>query len=153
MMDKNALRNISIFNEMDETEFQLFLSVANKKFFQKGDLVFSEGDSGESIFFINEGKARITKDVPVIGPQTLSILEQGEYFGEMVLLNDAPRYFSVMAETDLSLFEFHKDDFLRLLDEDVEVSYKILWFFCRSLSYSLRRTNERLKNIFSMNAL
>ena len=152
-MDKNALKNIGLFSELDEDEFQLFLSIGKEKLFQKDDLIFNEGDTGESIFFINEGKVRITKDVPVIGPQTLFILGEGEYFGEMILLNNAPRYFSVVAETDISLLEFYRDDFLRLLDEDMEVSYKVLWFFCKSLSHFLRRTNEKLKSIFSMNAL
>ena len=153
MMDKNALKNIGVFSELDEDEFDLFLSVGNEKLFQKDDVIFTEGDVGESFFFIHDGKAKITKDVPVIGPQTLSVLEPGGYFGEMVLINDDPRYFSVMAETNLSLIEFHQDDFLKLLDEDMEVSYKVLWFFCRSLSHSLRIINERLKSIFSMNAL
>ena len=152
-MDKNGLKNIGIFNELDEDELRLFLSMGRERLFQKDDVVFNEGDPGDTFFFISEGKAKITKDVPIIGPQTISVLEAGGYFGEMVLLNESPRYFSVMAETDLSLLEFQRDDFLKLLDEDIEISYKVLWFFCKTLSHSLRRTNERLKSIFSMNAL
>ena len=146
-------RNIGVFKRLDDDEFEAFISIGKGRLFNKGDVIFNEGDIGNSFFFIETGEVQITKDVPVIGPQILSILKSGEHFGEIILPKEMPRYFSAIAQTNLSLFEVKREDFHQLLDENIEISYKVLWFFCSSLSHSLRVINERLKGIFSVNAL
>jgi CRP-like cAMP-binding protein len=149
MVDLDDIKGIGIFQKLEDDEVKSFIGIAKTSTFPKSDTIFEEGDSGKSFFIIYDGKVKITKDVPIIGAQTLKILEKGDYLGEMALLNDLPRYVSAFAETETTLLEFQRDEFNQLLENNKEISYKVLWFFCRTLSNSLRMTNERLQSIFS----
>ena len=59
--------------------------------FKKGHVLFNEGDAGEDMFIIQSGKVAIKKRVNEGGDATLAVLEKGDFFGEMALLERLPR--------------------------------------------------------------
>src|SRR5437867_1644334 len=70
----------------DKNPFAKFLT-----HFEKGHVLFHEGDAGEDMFIIQSGKVAIKKRVKEGGDATLAILEKGDFFGEMALLERLPR--------------------------------------------------------------
>ena len=70
----------------DKNPFAKFLT-----HFEKGHVLFHEGDSGEDMFIIQSGKVAIKKRVKDGGDATLAVLEKGDFFGEMALLERLPR--------------------------------------------------------------
>ena len=102
--------------------------------FRKGQFVFKSGDLGTDMFVINEGKVEVT-DFGKAGDRTVAILEKGDFFGEMSILEGVPRSASVRAVTDVKLVRIDGTTFTQLLRSQPEVAVRIM----RKLSGRLRR--------------
>jgi hypothetical protein len=110
--------------------------------FRAGELVFREGDLGTEMFIINEGKVEILN---VVGDeeQVLAVLEKGDFFGEMSVLEDLPRAASARAATDCRLLQINGSTFDQLLQGNPEIAVRMM----RKLSRRLRETDELLKSV------
>lgn len=105
--------------------------------FEKGDMIFCEHEPGDAFYLIQEGRVRISK---VIGDveKTLDILQPGEVFGEMAMLEDAPRSASAIAMDRVKALEFNKANFEILLTGQPQITLKILKLFTKRI-YDQRR--------------
>jgi hypothetical protein len=107
---------------------------------QDGDFVFREGDLGTEMFFIHEGKIEILNQVG--GKETvLAVLEKGDFFGEMSVLEDMPRAASARAITDTRLLQINGSTFDQMLRDNPEIAVRMM----RKLSRRLRETDELLR--------
>lgn len=109
---------------------------------KEGDYVFREGDLGTEMYIINEGKVEILN---LVGDeeQVLAVLEKGDFFGEMSVLEDLPRAASARAATDCRLLQINGSTFDQLLQGNPEIAIRMM----RKLSRRLRETDELLKSI------
>jgi len=105
--------------------------------FEKGDMIFCEYEPGDAFYLIQEGRVRISK---VIGDveKNLDILQPGEVFGEMAMLEDAPRSASAIAVDRVKALEFNKANFEILLTGQPQITLKILKLFTKRI-YDQRR--------------
>jgi cAMP-dependent protein kinase regulator len=77
-----------------------------------GSSIIKQGEKGEDFFLLEDGSAEVYKE----GDKTcLKTYTKGDYFGELALLNDAPRAASVVAKSDVKVAKLGKDGFTRLL--------------------------------------
>lgn len=150
MREKDALSQVYLFRELAPHEMERVLSISKEKRVKKNEIVFREGDIGDAFYLIVTGSVRISTLVPGVGEEALTILSEGEYFGEMALIDDAPRSASAIANDDGMLLYIGKDDFRNLLEQQTDIAYKLLWIFTKTLSARLRKTDEQLKSIFSI---
>ena len=150
MKEKHALSQVYLFRELAPNEMERVLSISKEKKVKKNEIVFKEGDIGDAFYLIVTGSVRISTLVPGVGEEALTILGEGEYFGEMALIDDAPRSASAIANDDGMLLYIGKDDFRKLLEQQTDIAYKLLWVFTKTLSARLRKTDEQLKSIFSI---
>lgn len=150
MRDKEVLSQVYLFRELTPGEMERLLSISQERKVKKNELIFREGDIGDAFYLIVTGSVRISTFVPGVGEEALTILREGEYFGEMALIDDAPRSASAIANDDTMLLYIGKDDFRKLLERQTDIAYKLLWIFTRTLSARLRKTDEQLKSIFSI---
>ena len=150
MKEKDALSQVYLFRELAPNEMKRVLSISKEKKVKKNEIVFKEGDIGDAFYLIVTGSVRISTLVPGVGEEALTILGEGEYFGEMALIDDAPRSASAIANDDGMLLYIGKDDFRKLLEQQTDIAYKLLWVFTKTLSARLRKTDEQLKSIFSI---
>jgi membrane protein len=97
--------------------------------------IIVEGDSGNSMFYILSGSVRISKH-----GQVLNVLAQGEYFGEMAMLLNAPRVASAQAVEDTQLILISQDNFETLLREEPKIVMAIL----KKMALRLTETNQLL---------
>jgi CRP/FNR family cyclic AMP-dependent transcriptional regulator len=148
--EKEALSKIYLFRELTPTEMDVLISISKEKRVKKNDVVFKEGAVGDAFYLIILGSVRISTMVPGVGEEALTILREGEYFGEMALIDDAPRSASAIANEDTLLLLIEKDNFRKLLAKETVIAYKLLWVFTKTLSARLRKTDEQLKSIFSI---
>ncbi|HID32330.1 MAG TPA: cyclic nucleotide-binding domain-containing protein [bacterium (Candidatus Stahlbacteria)] len=149
-MKDQILRGVYLFKELTAGEMDLILSIAKEKKFKKDEVVFNEGEPGDAFFIIVSGSVRISTIVPGVGEEALAVLKAGEYFGEMALIDDAPRSASAIANENSLLIYITKEDFLRLISKNNTIGYKLLWIFTRTLTDRLRKTDEQLKAIFAI---
>ena len=106
--------------------------------FEKGDMIFCEYEPGDAFYLIQEGRVRISK---IIGDveKTLDILQPGEVFGEMSILEDAARSASAIAVDRVVALEFNKANFEILLQGNPQITLKILKLFTKRIWDQRRR--------------
>jgi CRP/FNR family cyclic AMP-dependent transcriptional regulator len=148
--EKEALSKIYLFKELTQSEMDTLVSISKTKKAKKNEVIFKEGEEGDAFYVIIIGSVRISTIVPGVGEEALTILREGEYFGEMALIDDAPRSASAIANEDTHLLLIGKENFRKLLAEETGIAYKLLWVFTKTLSARLRKTDEQLKSIFSI---
>jgi CRP-like cAMP-binding protein len=109
---------------------------------KEGEYVFREGDLGTEMYIINEGKVEVLNEVK--DEETLlAVLEKGDFFGEMSVLEDMPRAASVRALTDVRLLQINGTTFDGMLQANPEIAVRMM----RKLSRRLRETDELLKSV------
>lgn len=87
-----------------------------KQSFQRGDRIISEGETGDTWYGLLSGWVRVTRQTPT-GTVLLGKLGPGRFFGELALLQNAPRNATVEADNDCVCAVLAREDFLSLLDE------------------------------------
>ena len=147
---KVVLSQVYLFRELTPSEMDVLISISKEKRAKKDEIIFREGDTGDAFYLIVSGSVRISTIVPGVGEEALTILREGEYFGEMALIDDAPRSASAIANDDTILLLIEKDNFQKLLEQETGIAYKLLWVFTKTLSARLRKTDEQLKSIFAI---
>jgi CRP-like cAMP-binding protein len=126
-------------------QLRALAALAEARTFDANESVFREGDVGESLYVVLDGKVRIQKHIPGVGDEALAILERGDFFGEMAIVDRAPRSASAVAhDPDTTVLRFGRKHVDRLLEEDVEAGRAFLEVLCRILSRRLREINDRI---------
>ena len=97
-MDEAKLRDIPMFAKLSRKQRKLLALRADEVDVQPGSLVCRKGDSGDELYVIEEGTAEVVRD-----EQYLDELGPGDFFGEMGILDDAPRNAHVVASTPMTL--------------------------------------------------
>ncbi len=114
---------------------------------KEGELIFREGDLGPEMYIINEGKVEILNTVGD-EEQLLAVLEKGDFFGEMSVLEDLPRAASARALTDVRLLQINGTTFDHMLQSNPEIAVRMM----RKLSRRLRETDDLLKSFLGSKA-
>ncbi len=107
-----------------------------------GEWVFEEGTLGTEMYIVQEGRVEILKRVGDEDRQ-LSVLEKGDFFGEMALLEGLPRAAGVRAATEVKLLEINGSTFNKMLRDNPEVAVRMM----RKLSRRLRETDALLREL------
>ena len=107
--------------------------------FAAGEVIFHEGDLGTEMYLIQEGTVEILR-LTAEGPQRLALLEKGDFFGEMSVLDELPRTATASVVTDARLVEINGATFDEMLRANPEIAIRIM----RKLSLRMRQTDEQL---------
>lgn len=105
--------------------------------FQKGDIIFSEHEPGDSFYLIQSGRVQIIRIMGDI-EKTIDILHPGEIFGEMAILEDSPRSASAIALDPVKSLEFNRANFEILMRGNPQIALKLLKLFTKRI-YDQRR--------------
>lgn len=149
-MDPAILRQTAIFKDLDDSELKQVAEICHEMTFAVGEHVFHEGDPGNRLYLVLEGKVRISRDIPGSGEEALSVLEPGACFGEMAVFDRSVRSTDAIADVTCTLATINRPEFEMLLDFDRELAYKVLWAVVRLLNTRLRSTNESLRAFLAM---
>jgi CRP-like cAMP-binding protein len=110
--------------------------------YNPGEAIVAEGTLGDALFLILSGQVAVHR-----GPQTFATLSADEFFGEMSLVEPAPRSASVTAMSATFLFRLPHDALRRLISEDASAASILLVQVVRTLSERLRRANAMLSSV------
>jgi CRP/FNR family cyclic AMP-dependent transcriptional regulator len=146
------LKKIPILRDLDEEELGQFLKIARRVRFPKGHSIITEGQTGETLYIMEEGMVEISKTLVMgKGPEnsrdrdkilTKLSAEDHAIFGEVALFEQSKRTATVVALSDCLLLEISKSDFLRLAEENPRVGYKISRNIAQLLCSRLRKADE-----------
>jgi CRP/FNR family cyclic AMP-dependent transcriptional regulator len=142
----NVLKKIPLFASLSEADQQNLTSLLRRKQLGRGELLFQQGDEGTALYIIAQGRIKISLSRRM-GNVTLAIFGQGEFLGEMALLDDLPRSADAIALEDSQLYVLNRKDFLSFLSNNGHTVHAIL----NSLSRRLRKTDDQLAEMCFLN--
>lgn len=150
MIELADLRKVELFSNLIPEHLNAVHGIVDELKLPPGHKVFADGDPADRFYFIVEGKVRISKMIPGVGEEALAILERGAYFGEMALIDEAPRSADAICNTSCTLGSVEKRAFEDLLFMNKDLAYDLLWTFVRTLSTRLRENNEKMRAFLAM---
>jgi hypothetical protein len=127
-----VLRDSSLFEGLSGEELYPVAEIAQPSFLAPGEVVIRQGDPGDALFVVARGTVHVVK-----GETKLRELGPGEVFGELALLDGAPRAATVVAGTEAQLLRIPRAEFEALLDESPELARGVI----RTLIKHLRGGN------------
>ncbi len=142
----NIIRKIPLFSPLAETDLERLASLLRRKILRKGEVLFRQGDEGTALYIILQGRIKISVSRRM-DTVTLAILGEGEFLGEMALLDDMPRSADAVALEDSQLYALNRKDFLSFLHGNENAVHAVL----SSLSQRLRRTDNLLAEMCFLN--
>ncbi|MCW8855178.1 MAG: cyclic nucleotide-binding domain-containing protein [Gammaproteobacteria bacterium] len=110
----------------------------------KGDLIFEEGSSDNTMGIVVKGKIDIVKDDADHNRKVIATLMPSQSFGEMSLIDGEPRSAGVVASTDVVLLFLTKDKMFELVNTKPALAFKLIWLISQMLSQRLRKTSGSL---------
>ncbi len=122
---------------MEEELFKRF-----GKLFPKGTILFREGDTGEEMYIINNGKVKIFKEIGGV-EKVLAILGQSDFFGEMSLLNKKPRSAGAEVAEDAKILVINNSTFDTMMRSNAEIAIRII----RTLAKRLEDADVQIANL------
>lgn len=138
----DILKTVSLFAGFEPSEYERIIACVRPCRLATGEIIVHEGDNGESMYLVAEGKFEVWKRDTAGGRVTIGFLVTGEYIGELSLIDYLPRSASVEAICESSLYEIQRSDFLALLKSDAALGNK---FYANCL----KETFSRFRNIIS----
>ena len=145
------LKKVYLFQDLTAKELEQVLGICEEENVNAEQVVVREGETGDKMFLIVDGRVRIQKSIKGVGNEALAVLETGDFFGEMALVEDIERSADAVAhEGPARLLSIKKDKFESLLFLNKDLAHSILWTFVRTLSGRLRETNDKLRAFFAM---
>ncbi|MES2694873.1 MAG: ATP-binding protein [Verrucomicrobiota bacterium] len=120
-------------------ELQALESEGHARSFHPGEVIFSAGDPGDGFYVVESGRVRISALVGSNEQRTLATIGPGDFFGEMAVVDDAPRSAAAIADTATKAFFLSRDTLLRLLRDRPQLALNIV----REFSVRMRTMNRK----------
>jgi CRP/FNR family transcriptional regulator len=140
---EGVLASVPLFAALDAESAAILESMLTTRSVARGHVVFREGDEGDRLFIVIDGKVKISRAAADGRENLLAVLGAAEMFGELSLFDPGPRTASVSAVTDSTLASLDHDDLRPLLVERPGVAVELL----AALAQRLRRTNEAMADL------
>jgi CRP/FNR family transcriptional regulator, cyclic AMP receptor protein len=138
-----GLANTPLFAALDDDAAAALRSCMNEVKVARGRTLFNEGDPGDRLYVVTEGKIKLGRTAADGRENLLAILGPGEMFGELSLFDPGPRTATATAVTDTSVLGLGHDELEPWLTGRPEVAAQLLG----ALAQRLRRTNEAMADL------
>jgi len=137
----------ALFAALDEADIRAVLALAHSEHYPAKHVIFREGEEGDRLLVLLEGRVKISLTSPEGKEAILSILEPGQLIGEMSLLDGGDRSATVTAMDACRFLVIWRRDFLSFLEHHPRVALALL----QALSLRLRATNDLVGNLSFLN--
>lgn len=140
------LENITLFSGLNPSELEILENHMVTRNFQKNTVIINEGDEASSLFIILSGAVKVFLSNPDGKEIIINTQRAGEHFGELALLDDAPRSASVMTTDKSAIGVISKTDFRSLLTRHTDLGLKLIV----ELTRRVRLLSENIKTLALM---
>jgi CRP-like cAMP-binding protein len=126
MSTVDDLKRVPLFSDLSSAELARFAEVTREREYPKNSVILFEDDPGDALYVVSGGQVKVV----LIGEDgrevILSVLGDGDFFGEMSLIDDEPRSAHVIAMKDSRLLVLRRDDFQQQIREHPSIALKVL---------------------------
>ncbi len=142
-MKYSILETVPIFADLDQETLDRISDIMQKRSYPKNKMVLMEEDEGDTLFIIESGSVKITRISEDGREVILSILGEGEFFGEMAIFDGEARSANVVTLEDSQVFILKRADFLDLLERYPKISVCLL----QELAGRIRKSDELIESL------
>lgn len=140
-LDAALLKKVPLFAEFSDEDRTMVATLMIMRHYPKHSVLVYEGDPGDALFIVVNGNVAVTR-VSNDGKETiLTILREGDFFGEMGVLDASPRSATIKALGDVEVAILSRKDFLDMLARSAQMSLRLVL----TLSSRLRATNQAIQ--------
>lgn len=140
-MDHTILMDFSLFDDLSESDLISIAKFCSRQKFKKGNMVVMEDEIGSTFFLMLSGKVKISRISDDGREVILSILSEGDFFGEMAIIDGQSRSANVSTLEDSDMLAIRRDDFFSMLTDYPQVAINLL----KELTIRLRRSDQHIK--------
>lgn len=148
-MEIKDLRFIPLFSELSDNELKEIIQFSVSQVYKKDNMVLIEEEIGSTMFIILSGRVKISRISEEGREVILSILMDGDFFGEMAILDGQSRSANAVTLEDTELLIIRRENFLRMLHDYPQIAINLL----KELAHRLRRSDSQIKSLSLQNAL
>ncbi|MFC1504516.1 cyclic nucleotide-binding domain-containing protein [Spirochaetota bacterium] len=140
----NILEKIPLFSSLGMREIRKMSLIVYERNYQAGEFLFKEGNPGAGMFIIKSGAVAIERVLESGESTRLTTLTTGDFFGELSLMNDAPRTASAKCNKNTTVLIFFRQDLFDIIEREPHLGSKILIELAKMLGDRLTESNTAL---------
>jgi CRP-like cAMP-binding protein len=144
---EEMLSKIPVFEKLEPKELRQVASIVHHRQYVKGEFVFYQGDPGLGMYVVEKGKVGIV----VVGDdgtqKEVTEMNNGDFFGEIALLDESPRSASVIVKEDTELIGFFRPDLFEIIEKTPKTGLKIVVKLAEMIGERLRNMNTEFSKL------
>ena len=138
---ERIVMQIPVFQELNTRELKIIRRILYQREYKNGEVIFSQGDAGLGMYIVLKGTVSIRCDPD---NHQLAELREGDFFGELALLDDSPRSATAVSTTPSTVLCFFKPELLDILSRYPRTGCKILFRLAWTIGERLKGMNEQI---------
>jgi CRP/FNR family cyclic AMP-dependent transcriptional regulator len=142
MTDVSFLLSYPIYREFEPQDIDVLSQICVEEKHKDKDAIFKAGDPGSAMYMIKSGTVKIWIETDK-RRKMVALLSDGEFFGEMALIDNSPRSATVTAEGDTELVKLSIEGFSKLKTEFSSTGFKVVGVLLKFLVHRIRRTTKK----------
>ncbi len=142
--ETDVLQNIPLFEDLSARELDAIRRLLHRREYVAGESVFVQGEPGLGMYIIERGAVSIQSEP---SGRELVELTDGDFFGEIALLNEVIRTATARAKTDCTLLSLFQPDLLGLLDRNSRLGVKVLLALARLVGLRLVEVSDEVEEL------
>ncbi len=143
----NLLKLVPLFSSLKDEELDTILNHSSKVNYPKNKIIFLEEEEGNELYMILKGRVKVVRISESGEEITLAVLQKGDFFGEMSLLDGKPRSATVVSDEDSILILFNTNNFEKVIEKYPRIALKLL----KELTSRLRKADDLIGNLAFLN--
>ncbi|MEE8415632.1 MAG: cyclic nucleotide-binding domain-containing protein [Desulfobacterales bacterium] len=143
MINLESLKEHRFFSDLTDEELSIIAKIITPEDFKNGETVFKTSDAGHCLYLIRSGEVKVCLAAPDGDLFTLTILKNGDVFGEMGFIDATPRSATIIAISDVDAFVIEKEAFETLIDDHPRMVHKVLKNIVHTVHSIVRGMNSR----------
>ena len=140
------VRNVPLFSLLPDAQLLLLTQALSRKPYPKGSTVVAAGDPADALYIVISGRLKVLMSDKEGREVILAILNQGDFFGEMGLIDQAPRSATVVATGSCELLTITRADFMKCLQKNLDLTMSVM----RGLVKRLREADKKIGSLALM---
>ena len=137
-----GIARVPLFAGLSEEQALRLEEVAQRRTFRRGEVIFHKGDAGSTLYMIVQGQVKIVLPSDSGEEALLAVLDAGDFFGELSLIDEQPRSATVVATAPTETLVLHREEFLKFLVASPGMAVDML----RILAQRLREADEFIED-------
>jgi CRP/FNR family cyclic AMP-dependent transcriptional regulator len=144
---RHFLKIIPLFAQLHKRELRDIEHLIHRRQYKSAEVIFWQNEPGVGMYIVQSGEVGIFGDYNTPEQKQLALLNQGDFFGEMALLEDDNRSATAVALSESQLIGIFHPDLFDLFERKPELGVKILSTLANMLAQRLRKTNLELQQL------